>query len=245
MEKLKMDDYLFHSIRAHQEMYMEKRKPKEEAYLLKKTLEAGFIASRKYLREILTKNEYEFIERFTSMNWNGMNNVSIAYNHKSTLYGGSLSEVHSDVEDSPAFAYNHYVKKFPSIILNSILLQELSMRPEPYKKHIGEIQIEDKIPMKYFVGIALPNIKLNFFLNRVINCFDVLTDFENKMKLDFMCTSVEEFIKNYYQEVILFEGVLQETGSNLKLYHTETGEEILSSSNEIEYVRDLKKKLNS
>lgn len=240
-----MDEYLFYGIKAHQEMYLESRKPKEEAYILKKILETGFIASRKYLKEILTKNEYEFMERFSVMNWNDMDNVSITSSIKSNIiYGRSLLEMYSDVEeDSTIFSYNHYIRKFPSIILNPLLLTELAMRLEPYRKHIGEIQIADKIPMKYFIGIALPNINLNFFLNRVIDSFDILNVFENKIKQDLIDISEEEFVQKYYQNVIIFENVLLEMGFNFKLYHTETGEEILSLNDEIEYVRNLKRKI--
>lgn len=240
-----MDEYLFYGIKAHQEMYLERRKPKEEAYILKKILETGFIASRKYLKEILSKNEYEFMEQFCVMNWNDMDNVSITSSLKSNIiYGRSLLGIYSDIEEnSTTFSYNHYIRKFPSIILNPLLLTELSMRPEPYRKHIGEVQIVDKIPMEYFVGIALPNINLNSFLSRVIDSFDILNVFENEIKLDFIDISEEEFVQKYYQDVIIFENVLHEMGFNLKLYHTESGEEILSSNDEIEYIRDLKRKI--
>lgn len=243
MEKLNMDDYLFHGISAYyQEGYSSNIE--EESEILNSILKTKYIASRQYLEDILDDNKREKLELIRTVEYYVKeNSVSIYFTRHTNVSDYASFYTSSYWDNNLYFAYYSYKNK-PSIILNANLLEKNS---RIYSKWImsGEIQIKDKIPLQYFVGIALPNIKLNYFLNRTKNSFDIPTEFESQMKLDFMNLPVEEFVDTYYQEVILFERVLQETGIRLPLYHTETGERILSSSEEIEYVRGLKKTMRS
>lgn len=239
--KIDLDKYLYYGVKVHQEMYYEDRKPQEEAYRVKKILETGFIASRKYLKEILTRSEYDIMKNFSCANWNGINNVSITATPKSKLIYDERDS--GFMENDNALAYNHYIKKFPSIVLNPLLLKELHIRPEPYNKHIGEIQIEDKIPSTYFVGIMIPNILSESFLEEIIITSDHLDGALKMVKNDLLELTEEEFVYKYYKDAILFENVLKETNSTLPLYHTETGLSILQSNDMLDVVNKVKKKV--
>lgn len=239
MKKLNMDDYLFHGIKPYKWKHFEERE-QEEAEILRQILNDGFIGSRKYLREILSKEDYESLRKFKRTNWNGIDYVSI------TPY---LSKILKDYywldSTDDEIAYNDYIRKYPSIILDSKLLTELSRNLHCYNTQPGEIQIKDKIPVDYFVGIMIPYIDLNSRFDRILTSSYHSSDcglpsWYDTAKQDLLELTTEKFVNKYYQVVILFERVLQETNFHLNLYHTETGRPILSSSEEMKFVEKVK-----
>lgn len=247
MDKLNMNDYLFHGISAYfYEGYSSKLE--EESEILRTILNTKFIASRKYLESILESDKRDVLELTRSVRYYVKDNsVSIYRTRNSSTFDDFSLAYYSNSywDNNPYFAYNTY-KNYPSIILNSKILTEL---PRIYSKWImpGEIQIEDKISIDYFVGISLPCITLDSSLDKIIKNFDTVKpldyfSYDNRMKEDLIHLSEEEFVLKYYQDVILFERVLQETKSNLKLYHTESGYLVKSSEQEIEFVSKIKKK---
>lgn len=239
VKKLNMDDYLFHGISAYfYDGYSSKIE--EESEIFRTILNTKFIGSRKYLEKILENDKRERLELVRSVRYYVKeNSVSIYFTRYSNIKDFSSYYSGSYWDNNPFFAYYAYKNK-PSIILNAKLLENL---PCIYSKWgmPGEIQIQDKIPIDYFVGIALSNINLNSSIDRAIESTDTTTK-NTSWYLDLMHLSEEEFVNKYYQDVILFERVLKETGYSLKLYHTETGEEIMSQNDEIEHIKVLKEK---
>lgn len=236
-KKLNIDDYLYHGINAYfYEGY--NSKIEEESEILRTILNNKFILSRIFLKDILEKDKWEILElKRTVEYYVKENSVSIYFTRNSRILDDFDRKYYLNPywDNNHFFAYYSYKDK-PSIILDTKLLKDL---PRIYSKWImpGEIQIENKIPDNYFVGIALPNINLNYLIEKAIDDSDATL---RGIKEDLSVLSEEEFVRKYYQDVILFEKVLQETGSNLRLYHTETGEEIMSQSDEIKYIKELK-----
>lgn len=58
---------------------------------------------------------------------------------------------------------------------------------------------------------------------------------------DLLKLSKEEFVRKYYKKIMLFEEVLKETDSSLKLYYID-GRPILTSEERIEQVAKIKEK---
>lgn len=249
IKSIDLENSLFYGIHYHQEWLKETRNPKEEAKILQKILETGFIASKRNLQKILTEEEYENVEKYGYMDWNKLDYVSVTFSLKMTsIYEAEIvkkmPELSDRSKDYDNFIY-HFYKKFPTIVLDLKLLEELQIRPLPYNKCIGEIQIKDKIPTSYFKGIMLPNILTCKKIEEIVTSEDLLDKSLTLIKENFLEWSEEEFMEKYYEEVILFENVLKFTHSSLKLFHTETGEPILSLEEILNRLRNLKNALHN
>lgn len=253
MEKINLNQYLFHGLEPWKNFFSYK-KTIGSIEILQKILNTGFIASRNLLKDILSEEEYRLLDMGRGINWNKDNYVSIV----PTLHP-EIEGIHSVLEDFIDFqenfnglAYNFYVKKYPSIILDTKLLQELKVNEDQGPRFIGEIQIRDRIPSNYFVGVTLPevpNFDLFFEYMNLINSTSIeLSEVEyspwyEEASKDLFHLTEEEFVRKYYKTVILFEEILEKTASNLKLYHVNTGIQIPSSTEKMEEVGKFKKKL--
>ena len=243
IENLKMDNYLFHSIKPYH-LKIEGSESIHEKYIkysceiMKKILKTGAILPRNDLKKILTEEEYTIFEKDHHINWNKNNNVSISF-HPNKL------DFNSDEN-----AFETYVKRYPTFILNTELLNHLSICKHPYRKMIDEIQIEEKIPTSYIVGIALPNIyleehlhEMKEYIKKPIKCEKNYPYYLDMMKEDLKKEKTEKFLKDYYLEVIILEEMLNEINSNLRLYHTLTGIPITSSNELLIKIKELQRQL--
>lgn len=245
MAKLEMDQYLFHGIFA---CSTDPDISKMEAKILRNILHFQMIASREILKTILSEEEYRKIVMKPTTNWNGNSYVSIStHTNKVSLFPGHFS---GKINHEYYPAYDLYVNLRPSIILNYKLLKELPICGNPVNNMPGEIQIKDKIPSDYFIGITCPYASsLDSFLDYIWKKFHQKNEYEfldyDKWYMaaedDLFKMSEEEFTHKYYDKVILFEEVLKETDSNLKLYYLD-GRPVLSSIEKIEQVAKIKEK---
>lgn len=168
MEKLNVNQYLYHGIQPW-DSFFNCQKPTESIEILEKILNKGFLAPRKILKEILTDEEYKLLNIARGLNWNKDDYVSIVPTLHPEIEGlHSVLEDYSCLdEDAIGFSYNFYVKQFPSIVLDSRLLQELKVN-EKGNRFIVEIQIEGKIPNDYFVAITFPKMPaMNLFFQYI------------------------------------------------------------------------------
>ncbi len=240
-----MDQYLFHGIFA---CAPERDTSNMEAEIIKSILNSKMIASRELLKTLLTEEEYKRIVMTPTENWNGDTHVSVsAHISKVTSFPGHFS---GKINHECTPAYTLYIKFKPAIILNCRLLGELPVCQNPVNNMPGEIQIKDKVPSEYFEGILLPyGGSLDLFLDyiwkkhhpknewEILDYYRWYTDAEE----DLFQLSEEEFVRKYYQKVMLFEEVLKETNSNLKLYQID-GSPILTSTKRLDQIEKLKKK---
>lgn len=250
MEKLNLNQYLFHGIEPW-DSALAPGKSISSVEILKKILSTGYIASRRLLKEILLEEEYKALEA-GRMNWNQDAYVSITPTIRPEIEGihSVLKDYPDEPEDWHGFAYNFYVKEFPAIVLDSILLKDLKVNHDKGFRFIGEIQIEDKILSDYFVGITLtkvPNFDLLFkYLSFLIPSNDSMTKvgyqtWYEKARKDLFQLTEEEFVQKYYKSVIQFEETLKVADSNLKLYDADTGFHIPSSEERMKEVEKFKK----
>ena len=253
MEKIDLNQYLFHGLEPWSSFFNNK-KTIDSIEILQKILNTGFIASRNILKNILSEEEYRLLDMGRGMNWNKDNYVSIVPTIHPEIEGihSVLEDFDYLQEDFDGLAYNFYVKKFPSIVLDSKLLQELQVNKDQGPRFIGEIQIRDRISSNYFVGITLPEVPdfdLFFeYMNLVNSKSNGLSELEynswyKEASEELFNLTEEEFVRKYYKTVMLFEKVLTKTDSNLKLYHADTGIQIPSSTEKMEEVEKIKKKL--
>lgn len=255
MDKLVMTDYLFHGFRPYRFDYNEINILgydniiiRDSSKMLKEVLDTGYILPRCDLKKFLPDNDYKTLKRNKSANWNGRNRVSICEHIGKTtnLYDRVYNESIHDIFMDDEFAFNLYIVQYPSLILDSKLLNELKVCLNPERVMIGEIQIEEKIPIDYVVGVALPNVKLIKDLPDIIRTIvfsKKCTNINNRLMADDLINMNEEdFVKKYYYNVIRFEQILRVTNSNLKLYNTLTGVQVISSSDMVDCVKQIKKK---
>jgi len=252
MESLNLDQYLFHGIESYKSSFFYNGryvKEEEEARILKQILNTGFLASRKLLKDILSEEEYKLLVMLSDMNWNGEKYVSIVPTSYPQIGGidSALDDSICQLEDSRRKTYNYYVTEHASLVLDAKLLRELPVNHNPGPKMAGEIQIEEKIPSDYFIGVTLPELtRTDAFLNYLMTGDESIeigyqSWYENA-QVDILRLTEEEFVQKYYKKVILFEEVLKEANSNLKLYHTETGKPIMTSTERMEQIKKFKKK---
>lgn len=220
MEKLNLNEYLFHGLEPWNNFF-NSRKTKESIEILEAVLNTGFIASRRLLKEILSEEEYKLLDTARVLNWNKDDWVSIV----PTIYP-EIEGIHSVLEDYPGnsevyqgFAYNYYIKEYPSIILDSKLLKELEVNEDEGPRFIGEIQVRDRISSDYFVGVTLPKPpEIDSFLEYIdlVNSPNGGTfkaeynSWYMDAKEDLLKLSKEEFVRKYYKKIMLFEEVLNE-----------------------------------
>lgn len=251
MRKINLNQYFFHGMEPWDNFFNHK-KPKSSIEILEKILNTGYIASRRLLKEILSEEEYKLLDMTRGMNWNKNDYVSIGPTIHPEIEGirSVLEDYPNETEDWHGFAYNHYIKEYPSIILDSKLLKELEVNEDEGPRFIGEIQVRDRISSDYFVGVTLPKPpEIDSFLEYIdlVNSPNGGT-FKAEYKLwyeeareDLLKLSKEEFVRKYYKKIMLFEEVLKETDSSLKLYYID-GRPILTSEERIEQVAKIKEK---
>ncbi len=246
IENLKIDNYLFHSIKPYhlkiesrEKISIHERHIKYSCEIMKRILETGAILPRNELKELLSKEEYAVFEKDHHINWNQDYNVSISIHP---------NKLHSDF-GSGETAFEFYTKRHPSFILNPDLLKDLPICQKPYCKMIDEIQIAERIPTSYIVGIALPNINLEEHLKELedsikhpIKWMKKYPYYLDMMKEDLKKEQAEKFLKDYYLEVIYLENMLKDLNSDLKLYHTLTGAPITPSNELLITVKSLQKR---
>ena len=234
IKNLKMDDYLFHSMKPYplkiemnQNTNIHEKNIKYCCEITKKILETKAILPRNELKKTLSEEEYTIFEKNHHINWNKENNVSISI-HPNKL------NLDLTIEEN---AFTTYTKMYPSFILNPSLLRNLPICKEPYHKMPDEIQIEGKIPTSYIVGIALPNIYLEEQLKELednikhpIKWMKKNSYYLDMMKEDLKKETAEKILNDYYLEVIYLENMLKDLNSDFKLYHTLTGTQITSSN---------------
>ncbi len=241
-----MDQYLFHGIFA---CSIERDTSPVEAEIMKDILNFKIIASRKILKTLLSEEDYyKRIIRRPTGNWNGDTYVSISTHvNRLSLFPGHFS---GKVNNECLSSYKLYIQFKPAMILDSKLLKELPVCKEPANNMPGEIQVKDKIAIDYFVGITLPYASpLDSFFDYIWKVSHLKNDYElidynswyMDAKEDLLKLSEEEFINKYYKRVMLFEEVLKETGSSLKLYYID-GRPILTSEERIEQIAKIKEK---
>jgi len=248
VEKLNVNQYLYHGIQPW-DCFFNCRKPKESVEILEKILNTGYLAPRKLLKKTLTEEEYKLLHTTRGMNWNKDDYVSIVSTLHPEIKGlhSVLEDYDSLSEDATGFAYNFYVKQFPSIVLDAHLLQELKVNEEG-NRFIGEIQIEGTIPSDYFVALTLPKIpKMNLFFQYIDSLDGRITktqcqQWNDEEIEDLFQLTAEEFVCKYYKHVIMLEEVLRKANSNLKVYCADTGILVPSSTEQIKETEKMKKK---
>ncbi len=248
MEKLNLNEYLFHGIEPWKDILGSKMLM-DSIVIFQKILNTGYIASRNLLKETLSEEEYKLLDMSGRMNWNKDDWVSVVPTLHPEIEGihSILEDFEYLPEDFHGLAYNFYVQEYPAIVLDARLLKELQVNGDSGPRFLGEIQVKEKISSEYFVGVTIPElIQTDAFLNWL------LTDDKNikigyhpwyeKAQVDVFDLTEEEFVQKYYKAVILFEEVLKETSPRLKLYHSETGQPIVTSTERREQIEKFKKK---
>lgn len=253
MEKIDLNQYLFHGLEPWK-CFFSNKKTIDSIEVLQKILNTGYIASRKLLKNIFPEEEYRLLDMGRGMNWNKDNYVSIVPTIHPEIEGiHSVLEDFVDLQENfDGLAYNFYVKKFPSIVLDSKLLQELQVNEDQGPRFIGEIQIRDRISSNYFVGVTLPEAPDFDLFYEYMNLVNSTSNGQSEVEYnqwykeaseDLFKLTEEEFVRKYYKTVMLFEEVLRKTDSNLNLYHADTGIQIPSSTEKMEELAKIKKKL--
>jgi len=235
MSNINMKEYLFHAIKPYD--LNSNDKIKDETKILINIITSGAIFSRRNLKKILPQDEWNKLCKGHRMNWNKLDWVSIASKKESTI--DFIDNYTVDFAMAGMHAFHEHIVKYPSIILNPTLLHDLTIADcwnEEISCQNGEIQVKDKIPYDYFVGIALPDIYNSSEIIEKSNSGYYNTYLYQKLKeLD-----IDDFLNTYYKEVIPFEKALKSINSTLPIYHTETGKPILSCNQELEKLAEVK-----
>ena len=253
MTKLNLERCLFHGLRAYGYRYTSLAK-KKEAEKLKKITATGCIASRKNLKRILSSDEYNTICDVNT-NWNEDDYVSITPFH--TKQKNFPAHRNGECVSTWDNSYNIYVAHHPAIILNSTLLENLSIRSNPNDNMLGEIQVKDKIPAEYFIGISLPGISnfdrcLNASIARICaknqerptNWENWYDEYYQEIHYEMRENTPEQMAKKWYETLFIFEDALKSLSSPLKLYEEGTGKQIIFSD-KMEEIEKMKKKVMS
>ncbi len=253
MERINLNQHLFHGL-VPWKSYFYHEKYIDSAEVLQKILNTGLIASNKILKDILSDEEYTLLNMKRVMTWNKDDYVSIVPTIHPEIEGihSALEDFTYLQEDSKGLAYNFYVKGYPSIVLDSKLLKELEVNEDQGPCMIDEIQIKDRIPSNYFVGVTLPDVPDFDSFFEYMNLVNSTGNGQSQVKYkpwydeaseDLFSLTEEEFVCKYYKPVMSFEDVLRKTHSNLKLYNVDTGIQIPSSLDKMREVEKVKKKL--
>lgn len=227
---------------------------KKEAEKLKKIITTGYIASRKDLKGILTLEEYDSLCDINT-NWNEGDYVSITpFRTKQKNFPAHRNGKCASTFDN---SYNIYVARHPAIILNNNLLENLPIRRNPNNNMLGEIQVKDKIPDEYFIGISLPGISdfdrcLNSCITRICNTngkrpLDWEYWYENyyrEINSAMHESTAEQMAKRWYETLFIFADTLKNLSSPLKLYEEGTGKQIVPEK-KVSEIEKMKKKIMS
>lgn len=245
MKKINMENFLFHSIIPYNiNRYNPDKILNRTFKKLSYILDLKGILPREDLKHHLFEKDYKELIPSESPNCNGDNKVSIC-EHLTLTCKKAGFDINNLRLPRGEVAFELFTKNYCSIILVPKILNDLPVTL-PSKRMFGELQVEGAITDDYFVGIALPNIHRYYDLEYVLNYItygeDAIDSLPPKqMANDLLKLSEEKFVLKYYQEVIAYENFLKEQNSCLKLYHTETGEAIRTTEEEVEFVRKIKK----
>lgn len=237
MANINMKEYLFHAIKPYE--LNSNDKIKDEIKNLINIITSGAIFSRRNLKKILSEDEWNKLCKGHRMNWNKLDWVSIASKKDSTI--NFIDNYTVDFAMAGMHAFHEHIVKYPSIILNPMLLQDLTIADcwdEEISCQNGEIQVKDKIPCDYFVGIALPNVyDSSEIIDKSTSEYSMYKYLYQKLKE----LNIEDFLNIYYEDAILFEKALKDINSTLPVYHIETGKAILPCNQELEKLTEVKR----
>lgn len=168
-KKIDFDSVLFHGL-THYEVGNIRLKIGLQR--LVNIIRAKAILSRKQLYNLYGDKHFRNWQKdFCRVNWNGVNNVSIC--EKKSSNSNKVSE-----------AFRLFVENSISLILDKKLLDELPIYANNQLED-GEFQIQDKIDLKYVIGVAVP----------VLNPKEVAKHKKSKL---YTREETESWIKGYY-----------------------------------------------
>lgn len=240
VEKIDIREYLFHAIIPYDyndaDTLIE-----DEIKILTNIINTGGLLSRKKLKEILSEEEWYKLNQGHSVNWNKSDWISLAATTDNVIKFPDIGYIMPNHEMGGGIAaFNEFISKYPSIILNPNLVNELVLNDiysdEYGGGQAGEVQVKDRISTDYFVGIALPNIYDSSDLMKEY----ILKDYYYEKLKEL---SVDEFINKFYKEAILIEKALQDIGFELPIYHAKTGNRVLVNSKEKKIITNAKHKI--
>lgn len=238
MININIKKYLFHAIRPYEFNLNYSEKMKEEIKILLNIITSGAIFSRRNLKEILSEEEWNRLDKGHWINWNKFDWVSIASKDDCTI---NYLDNYTDNFATGMHAFHEHILKYPSIILNSTLLSDLTISgccDKEISCQKGEIQVKDKIPCDYFIGVALPNIYDN---SEILKKFNSENSIYYLLSMELRRLDIEDFLSINYEKAISFEKALKSINSTLPIYHIETGNPILPYNQELEKLAEVKR----
>lgn len=238
MTSMNINAYLFHAMKPYK--FNHKEKVQDEIKILTNIISTGAILSRRHLKTILSEEEWNKLCEGHKTNWNKLDWVSIAPSNHPTIKFPDDGMVCFDMSGMPAFS--EHIVKYPSIILDPVLLNDLRIAnlydDEYFGCQTGEIQVKDKIPSDYFVGIALPDV---YDSSELIK--NNTSEWNQYLYQKLKELEIEEFMNRYYQTAILFEKALENIHCKLPVFHIESGNPVLPYHQEFKKLTEIKTKI--
>lgn len=172
-EKIDFDSVLFHGLTQYEGV----ERPKLSLQRLVNIIRANGILSRKKVKETYGMNNYKKWEKeYCRLNWNGEDYISVCRKDGKSKVCNSV-------------AYRIFVENGVALILDNTILNKLEVNMTGQLED-GEIQVKDKIDLKYVLGITVP----------VLNPKNVAI--HKKEVRHYTREETEEWCKSYYEGVI-------------------------------------------